>query len=397
MHFHARDQAALLLCLANGVIGVRDMGHPVDEILRWRTSVMAGTTAGPRIFAAGPILDGPHPVQKGVSVAISSDEEGRNTVLSLKTRGVDFIKVYDLLPRSAYFAVADEAAKQRMPMVGHVPDAISALEASAAGQKSVEHLTGLFLACSGREDELRGELLKFDSDLENHRLSSVEGEAVYIRLVTRMLETHAQKKADALFRSFVGNGTWQCPTLIEEKYFALRADNTLLDEAQPKYVSARMRKMWEVYMADRKQRSPEEQEMQNAKFRKELEIVGEMNKKGVMLLAGADAGNPGVLAGFSLHDELALLVEAGLSPMQSLQAATLNAAKFFGIEGSTGTIQVGKSADVVLLDADPLSDIHNTRRINAVVVNGRFLDRPALDALLEEVSASFKTAPSPPR
>src|SRR6516165_6038160 len=123
-------------------------------------------------------------------------------------------------------------------------------------------------------------------------------------------------------------------------------------------------------------------------FQRDLEVVGQMQRSGVGILAGTDTLNPFCFPGFSLHDELGLLVRAGLTPMEALQAATLNPARFLNREKDFGTVEKGKMADLVLLEASPLEDISNTQKINAVVLNGHLLDRPTLDKMLTDVEAA---------
>src|SRR5262249_49510081 len=147
MHVHIADEHFFPMCLANGVTGVRDMANYTKPILSRRKAVADGKVLGPRIVAAGPILDGPKPVWP-FSIAAGNAEEGRDAVRKVKKEGVDFIKVYSKLPREAYFAIADEAKKQGLPFVGHVPVLVSVHEATRAGQKSIEHLTGVSLGCS---------------------------------------------------------------------------------------------------------------------------------------------------------------------------------------------------------------------------------------------------------
>jgi imidazolonepropionase-like amidohydrolase len=340
MHVHWYNRDTLTLFTANGVTGIREMfGNP--DLLRWRQDIAKGSLPGPRMIVASPIIDGPQPVWPTSIVAPNADE-GRKAVIKVKKDGADFVKVYSRLPRDAYFAIADEARRQGLPFAGHVPSSVSAAEASDAGQKSIEHLTGIMIALS-------------------------------------------DKKADELFARFVKNETWQCPTLTVLRGRAYLGDENFRRDQRLKFIPPQMKERWSQRIANRN-----DENYPNAKkvFQKELEIVGAMRKAGVQLLAGTDTGNPFCFPGFSLHEELALLVIAGLTPVEALRSATLNPAKFLGLDKTLGTIEQGKVADLVLLDANPLEDVRNTQRINAVISNGRLFDRKALNKMLAQAESA---------
>jgi imidazolonepropionase-like amidohydrolase len=399
MHVHISSKEVFLpLFVANGITGVRDMGGDLEqvgmgnlsvrfEILdRWRKEVEKGDVVGPRIVAGGQFVDGPKPVWPG-SIAVADEAQARNAVCNLKKRGVDFIKVYEVLPREAYFAVADEAKKQKLPFAGHVPWTVGAGEASDAGQKSIEHLTGVLLACSSREEECRQEILVRLSAMgfgvkpaASHRESN-ERDTPKVDL----LETFSPAKSEALFARFARNGTWQIPTLAAMRMGTLDDPRTTISP-HLKYVPAFMREAWNAktnpLLEDSK---PEDIRRRRKDFRKQLEVVAAMHRAGVKVLAGSDTANPHVVPGFSLHEELELLVEAGLSPRSALETATRNLAEYLGLLDSMGTIEVGKVADLVLLGADPTADIKNSRKTEAVVVRGRLLSKADIERMLGEV------------
>ena len=363
MHVHWYNRDYLGLFTANGITGIRQMfGNP--DLLRWRQDVEKGSLLGPRMIVASPIVDGPQPVWPN-SIAVRNEAEGRDAVRQVKKWGADFVKVYSLLPRDAYFGIADEAKKQGISYAGHVPFTVSAAEASDAGQKSIEHLTGIIINCSDREADLRNQVIR-------------TGPAGRGRVEAEALQTYDEKKADALFARFVKNQTWQCPTLTVLRSTASLDDPNFTNDPRVKYMPPQIRQRWENRVESRMGNS----QFARKVFQKELDIVGAMNKAGVPIIAGTDTGNPFCFPGFSLHDELGLLVRAGLTPMEALRAATLSPARFLGMEGTLGTVEKGKIADLVLLEANPLDDIRNTQKINAVVINGRLLDRKALDKML---------------
>jgi len=387
MHIHWYDPAYLPLFTVNGVTGVRIMwGGPIH--FSWRKEIQEGALLGPRMVIASAIVDGPNPIWPG-SIAVADQAEARQAVIEAKQNGADFVKVYSLLPREAYFAIADEAKKQRIPFAGHVPYSVSAAEASDAGQKTIEHLTGILAACSTREEDLRKGFADAFSGLpQGQRLPS----PARTRPLTRMmLETFSPEKAAALFSRFKRNHTWQCPTLTVLHNGAFLNDPELRNDPRLKYMPPQMRAWWDPSNDFRfKERTAEDFDLGRLVYKKQFELVGMMHRAGVDLLAGTDVLNPYCFPGFSLHDELALLVQAGLSPMAALQAATLNPARFLGKETELGTVEKGKIADLVLLEANPLEDIRNTTKINSVVLNGRLLDRKALDQSLAAVEAAAK-------
>jgi imidazolonepropionase-like amidohydrolase len=396
MHVHgASDTRAPwshLLFVANGVAGVRDMSGPPDA-RAWRATQASDPDPSPTIYLGSPIIDGPNPTWPD-SIVAADEAQGREVVDQQQQRGADFIKVYSGLPRSAYFAIAAEATKRGIPFEGHVPEAVTAAEASGAGQKSIEHLTQVAEGCSSEEKAIAGErqrleaLFRATDATMPQKITAGQG---IIRLNFHVVETFDDATAQSLLAQFVKNGTWQTPTLT---LLQAQIDDPLnTNDSRLKFLSKEVRAKWDAGYYSRFPPPARAAMVQLAKaeFDESKKIVGLMYKAGVPILAGTDTMNPHCFPGFGIHDELALLVEAGLSPLAALQAATRNAAQFVGQLGSRGTIEVGKAADLVLLDNDPLADIHNTRSIRAVVLNGRLFPRAALDAML----AKAQTLASP--
>lgn len=388
MHVHWLHKDYLPLFVANGVTGIRIMwGVPMHH--QWRQEIAQGALLGPRMAIASAIVDGPKPIWPG-SIAVGTEAEARQAVIRSKQEGAEFIKVYSRLPREAYFAIADEAKKQGIPFAGHVPAAVSVAEASDAGQKSIEHLTNLLEACSTREEELR----KRGAEAW---LNLPEGQAfpsrASLRPLTRlMLETFSPEKANVLFARFARNHTWQCPTLTVLRNMAFIQDAAIRNDPRVKYMPPGIASGWNPADDFRLQdRTGEDYELARSVYRKLTELIGPMRRAGVEFLAGTDVLNPYCFPGFSLHDELGLLVEAGLSPMEALQAATLNPARYLGQEKDLGTVEKGKIADLVLLDANPLENIGNSRKIDAVVVGGKLLPRTELQKTLAGIEAMAKS------
>ncbi|MFQ5485292.1 MAG: amidohydrolase family protein [Desulfobacterales bacterium] len=313
-------------------------------------------------------------------------EQGRAVVDSLAEAGAAFIKVYSKLSPETYFAIGARAKEVGIPFAGHVPFRVMAAEASDAGQRTMEHLLGILAGCSTEEMQIMEESSNAWQTL------AAGDSAAFLQMLyqigQRKLETQSEPKANMLFAKLVENETWQVPTLVAWRGYRFTNDPAFRNDPRMKYLHKIMRAFWNPSINPlMKIRSEADWELGRRSYKQKLEVVGMMDKAGVPLLAGSDTPNPYAFPGFGLHDELELLVEAGLSPLAALQAATLNPARFFGATDSLGAVEIGKMADLVVLDENPLEDIRNTQKIYAVVANGQLLERPQLDALLAEVEA----------
>jgi len=364
----------LPLFIANGVTAVRDMGGEVPVLQAWRKEIASGQIIGPRMVISGPMLDGYLPNGKlrfPSSIPVTTPADAVAAVDSLKKQGVDFIKVQSAISRDSYVAAAAEAHKQGLPFVGHVPDKIRIREVVAAGQTSIEHLMGIFEGCSTTED-------KFISGQGNLKL---------------LLTTQDHKRCDSLIKLLAQSRTWQVPTLVWQRGGEFLDQRDLKHQPLDKYVPAYWRDVTWLRFTNEMMpdllRDP--LALRKEYFARNLQMVGAMHHAGVPFMAGTDTA-PGVyvMPGFSLHDELANFVEAGFTPMESLQTATSNPAKFLGIEASSGSVEPGKIADLVLLAANPLTDIRNSQKIKRVMAHGRLFDRAALDQILMQVEAAAK-------
>ncbi len=381
MHAHIaagiRDYPALYL--ANGVTGIRDMHAYLPEVIfTLRKDIEDGKRIGPRIVACGAMIDGPNP-SAGTSALVAVDaERGRALVRSLKKQGADFIKIHSKLSRDAYFAIADEAKKQGLPFAGHVPESVSAREASDAGQRSIEHLTGLWISCSANETALRKEAV------EAFRSGKPDDLVLLFRVLLKAVDSFREPKAQALYERYAKNHTWQTPTLVMIRATCSLDDPRFTADPRVKYMSGFVRGFWDL-KGPLIQGLMETMAGRKGFYKRSLEEVGKMHRGGVEILAGVDHPFPFCFPGFSVHDELALLVEAGLTPMEALQTATRNPARYLDRLADLGTVQKGKIADLVLLEANPLDDIKNTQRIAAVVSRGKLFDHATLHKMLAEV------------
>jgi imidazolonepropionase-like amidohydrolase len=369
MHTHvyfdstAADGTDLVLPLffANGITGIRDMGSALDPVLHARDEIAAHRLSGPRMIVSGPMLDGPKSHYKA-AIAIATPADGRKAVNMLKTRGVDFIKVQSGVPREAYLAIADESKKLGIPFEGHVPDAIRASEAIAANQRTFEHLIGIFEASSPDETKyLTGK-----------------------KTVGMFLDTYDPTREAAIIQLIAKNQVWQCPTLFWERgQWLVDAIDYTKDPDLAYAPHTWVDKHWPAAQKGILKSLDTDPLPVREKFvTHELDIVRKLHAANVPFLAGTDTpAGVDVIPGISLHLELQRFVAAGFTPLEALQTATLNPAKFYNKLNDYGTVQPGRIADLVLLDANPLNDIANTRKIAAVISDGRYLSRQDLAEL----------------
>lgn len=362
MHVHLEEnyKNAFPLFLANGVTGVREMGAALTNVDQWNTSIQAGMSA-PRLVYAGLTLNGGPADEAPHMVYLKTEEEGREAVRLNAEKGASHIKVYSWLPRSVFLAVMDETKKFNLPVVGHLPVKVRASEAAQLGFKSIEHLHGLFIATSSIEDEL---FKNADmSDLIGYSLAEIEASQHY-----------DSEKANELFRTFKEKEVWPVPTMVT--YFNMA--KTEID-SRSKYVPTVVQEYWaEVIRAT----PPEQTELMTAINSTTPGMVKKLNDASVPMLAGTDSSYEmtNFIYGVSLHDELEMLVKSGgLTPLQALQTATLNPARYLDREQELGAVEEGKLADLVLLDKNPLEDIRNTTSISAVVLDGKLMEKQTLD------------------
>jgi imidazolonepropionase-like amidohydrolase len=369
------------LSVAHGVTGVREVGLYLDFLHAWREEVESGRIVGPLIVGSGPLIDGVPPVYPGIAIVARTPDNARQTVDILLRRGADFVKAYEMLRRDTFFALVEQAKKNGLAVVAHVPLAVLAGEASDAGVKSFEHLRNIEFACSREADTLLAERIAA-IEAGAGRIGSELRSEIHSAQRTRALDTYDPERCTALLRKFVANGTWQTPTLFLNIREVRRPDLREDMRERLRWVPDRQRTEWEAWTKRISGVKPDEAAALKRRADWEVQLVRRMNEERVALLAGTDVATAWTVPGVALHDELSALVEAGLTPLESLRTATLNPARYFEKTSEFGTVAKGMAADLVLIDGDPLADIRNTRRISAVVSNGRYLDRPALDALL---------------
>lgn len=353
MHVHtaiAGGRELLRLYAANGVTGVRDMAGDWRTLAAWRADIARGRLVGPRLVVSGPYLEGgdvpiPH-------ILTRTPEEGRAGVDSLVALGVDFVKVHGQLTRETYFAIARRARERGIPFAGHVSRLVGASHASDSGQRSIEHLLAVPLACTAAESvALRPRF-------------TVQG--ALGRCTTQPLDT--------LYARFVRNGTWMTPTLVAAVEIAAWPGRAVPGDTLAHYLPETVRRYVAGIFPMPDSLPAGADSVGRAVHALRAAQVAAMHRAGVRILAGTDAPLRNSPPGFGLHEELMLLVRGGLAPFEALRAATLEPARFLGMTDSAGTVAPGRLADLVLLEANPLDDIRNIRRIVAVVMNGRHYD-----------------------
>lgn len=350
MHTHLSffGAEALPVLVRYGVLAVRDLGGSLDELDRWRADIDGGRRVGPRIYRAGPYVDGPKKMsgkRAETTIVVNTPDEGRAAVASLQQRGVDTIKTHNGLAREPFLAIADECRRRGLPLATHPPTrAMRIEEVSDAGVTTIEHI------------EMLTESIVF---------ADVPAGGKPTKDPVAALDELTDAKAMDLFARFVRNHTAYDPTLVGYRSFMQEAVD--LAPKDPRYEPAAVGR--------------------SKMFHRFVELVGLMQRAGVQVVAGTDFGirpdsvpYPVPMPGTDLHDELKLFVEAGFTPMQAIQSATSIPARILRADAHLGTIEAGKWADFVVLDRDPIADIANTRAIAGVVLRGKWLTRQSLEA-----------------
>jgi len=372
------------LFLANGITSVRDTGGQLDEVMPWKRFAESGEVPAPRVLVAGPLLDGvprvydgSAPFRPNLGVGIDSVEAARDAVDSLAAAGVDLIKAYELLAPEVFAAVVERAAEHGLPVTGHPPLSMHAADA-AQGLDSIEHLRNLELACSAEADQL----------LEERRALLAAGAAdggtlrgsIHAAQRGRAVATFSDQRCTELVAALRAADSWQVPTLtivmprVKQLYGreSWRANFQFLPEPA--------RSRWTAGAESMDTSAPDEATVAHGAWASDM--VRRLSDADVPIMAGTDTPIFFLTPGFSLHEELVNLVDAGLTPAQALAAATIVPARYFDLDSELGSIAPGMRADLVLLAADPLADIHNTQAIEAVIRAGQLFDREAIQDLL---------------
>ncbi|MGW6934367.1 amidohydrolase family protein [Lentzea sp. NPDC054927] len=369
MHVHGAymDRIMLPLCLVNGVTGIREMwGFP--PIYELRDRIERGEVFGPQLIVGSTIVDGPHSTLPGALI-VSTPDEGRKAVRDVKVQGADFVKVYSYLDRATLTAIADECSKQDITFAGHCSIHVPLGDASDLGQRTFEHMYGLPLATSSKETQLRQAIADLPLDPANpfawfKQVLEFERQAAL---------SHSRGKAVHLAKRLQRNNSALVPTMVTMRVLASPPDR-FANDPRIRYMPAFYRDFWRDGLKNWAPVTEQEIRQQAEFFRRRQDQVAEMHDHGVEILVGTDAGNPYSFPGFSVHDELELLVEAGLSAKAALKAGTRGAA-----------VKPGEAANLVVLDGNPLKDIRNTQRIHTVLTRGEVLGPAERQQMLADV------------
>ena len=372
------------LAIAHGVTSLRDTGGHLDLLAPARAAAKSDPLA-PNLYVAGPLIDGPlriydggHPLFPDLSVGVATPQDAERIVAELAAEGVDFIKAYEMLSAEAFEALVKEAEERNLPVAAHSPLAMTATEAARSGAMDMQHLRNLELSCADDVQDLKRErqTLVNESDAPHPGLLRSEiHQAQRPAAISGLTET----SCDELIAVLAEEGIFQTPTLTVTRFFVRRRFAEEEWRQTFDMLPESVKESWLKRSAQLADRRPGDADLAYDGWLQGM--VAELAKAGVPIMAGTDAPIGFLTPGVSLHEELVELVEAGLTPLQALEAATLSPATFFGLDGEVGSVAVGQRADLVLLNADPLEDIRHISAIEAVIKGGFLIDRQALNAL----------------
>ena len=362
-HVHYLDAPVFgRLMIANGVLLVRDMGMPNDYILKLRDELNRGETLGPEMIATGAILDGYPPLIPLISLGIKTPDEGRAAVREQSKAGVNMIKVYSSLDKGIFGAIAEEARGHGLKVVGHVPESVYIEDAVAAGLRSSEHFFGFEKAIA----KLLGESISWN-------YVGMGSDAGYLQRLGEV----SPKELQGLYDRLHASGLTVCPTVVTFKTGTNMRAIQAGDFPKSEYISQRVRDTWKSLWS-------QQNDLPDFIWQKWAQMVSELNKAGVPLMVGTDLILPGIIPGYSVHEEMAIWQEAGVPPADVLRSATIVPARFMGLYNRLGSIAEGKTASMVLVRANPLEDIGNARQIEGVFLRGHYFSLDDLNQLLHE-------------
>lgn len=379
MHVHfgggpaliAENRALLPLYTAHGIVAVRDAaGDLSGSVLAWRDSVARGLIDGPMIFTSGPKLEGLNSVWPG-DLEIDTRAGVDSALTLLQAMRVDFVKLTDNTLKPELFRYAlGEAARRGMRTSAHIPAAVPVREAIALGLSSIEHLSYAVRAGAERNGQ---------------------------PTPTDVIAAFDSATAMATYRQMAARGTAITPTLNISRTLAWLDTETHAGDAYLKYIGPGLQATYQGRVTRAAQADSTAVARRHRSYDFTSARLPMLQAAGVLILAGTDAGflNSFDYPGIGLHDELQLMVKTGLTPLQAIRGATINGARFLGRSARHGTIARGKAADLLIVNRNPLEDITATRGIHALVQRGRYLDRAALDGMLQATADLVRRMPTP--
>lgn len=382
--------AALPLFVANGITRVRDTGGLLSEILLVDEVAKAQGVKAPEIYFAGPLIDGIPRVYDGsparfpnISDGASTPEDAERIVDELAAAGASLIKSYEMLKPEVFRALVARATERELPVTSHIPLSMDAEAVIAAGVRGMEHLRNIGLSCSAKSETLLTERQNMLRDGVKEEGSTLRSS---IHAAQRPIAFSSQDEARCgqVIRALADAQVFQTPTMALNTRGAFRQFLEPRQREPFAYLPASVRDRWNAFADGAAETPIDPAYVAFADW--SLAMVKQLNTAGVPIMAGTDTPIGLLTPGFSLHLEMEMLVKAGLTPQEALASATLRPAQFFGLEAKMGTIEVGKSSELVLLAANPLEDIANSRAIDAVITRGVVLDRSTLNTMLEEAA-----------
>ncbi|MEL4456547.1 amidohydrolase family protein [Lutimonas vermicola] len=363
-HYHSNYKYTTNLLIANGIMGLREMWGKMDTINYIREQSKLGHILAPDIYSSGNIINGERGWMK--FKVVNNEEEAVNEIRRQANEGVDFIKIYNRFTKDKYIAISDICAELNIPFAGHMPNTINYWEAIEANQQSIEHQMRFLVSCSSNPDEYEKIIKEGDREAE---------------ALNFLVEHFDRKLFDSLAISLAKSNTWLCPTNIYWKNFYNRDNPEFINNLRLEYMPKNIQLFWGTPKETLEAKKEEfEAGRNNIEFN--ISLMKDLADAGVKIIAGTDYPNPYCYPGFSLHDELQLMVEGGMTSAQAIKTATYNPAVFMGKKSELGKVDEGYLASLVLLDENPLDDIRNTTKIRAVFIRGIYLDRSQLDEML---------------
>ena len=382
MHVHFRGGIDLIeenknllpLYTAYGISGVRDAGGDLTpSVMEWRKEIREGKLIGPDIFTSGPKLDGPRATWAG-SIPVVTNEDIKSAIDSIESIGADYIKIYDSrISKEAYLGIIAEAKKRNITTSGHMPFTVMLEEAVTTGIGSIEHLYYILKGCSSREAEITQDV--------------IDGKLGFWSSFEQLMDSYDENVAQTTFNRLKASGTFVVPTLHIGSILTLMKEQSHENDELLNYIGDGIISTYAGRVRGAL-RASDQVTARNKRLRTMFrELVPKLEASGVLLLAGSDGGasNSYVYPGFSLHKELEEMVNTGLSAAAALRTATINGAKFMKTDDFTGSIELGKKADLLLLYNNPLQEVRNTQDIHSMISNGRVLSKAYLNQLKESV------------
>ena len=406
MHTHAIDAVDLQptnwpLFIANGITGIREMRGSsalVQRVIKLNADSAAGIVDAPEVLMIPGEIIGQIPAPATVAIATQA-APAIAEVQKQKAYGAGFIKMFNV-NREASLAILGETKNQGITVAGHISPALSAVESANAGWRSIEHLgsgIGILLDCAGEEAAVRAALLRGEASAPSLLPPTWSASVLSAPFYQRVLNSYDDTKCKSVAQTFVKNETWNVPTLIRLRTQHFVESSLYRNDPNLIYVSRTTRAAWEAAAVARTAFPASAIATFQQYYAQQQVLTKLMKQGGAKLLAGSDTATAAnwVIPGFSLHQEFRELASAGLSPLEILQMTTLNSAEFLNRQSTMGTVDAGKNADLVLLDANPVADVANLSKIAGVVLKGKYFSKAALDQQKADVAVAYTSATVP--